>query len=1101
MHERILRYLTPLTLCTLMGCPPTENNDLPEDMSAQEQDMATQDMTPQDMGGQDMLPDEDMGQDMSMVQDLGGNEEVGKSVLLQKPATQERGKSAPLSFALKRGTPVHRWTHVVVGNQKRALEEGELKMTCEPLDEGYRCEATLDAQPAPEGAEMWPTGVHTITLTGEGDAQKEEPLDVPLHVHLPWAEIKKRSAGQSSSLALPKHYARCGVDAKIAPLDTGAGVVSVMLNETADQVTLDLSADGLDDPTPAQSVSVVSEDLFASDFEVVRTPDGKISAAWWGYDDANDTFCGVTDHFKSTGASEARGDAFCVASPLPIARIIDSQWLLTPQGDGHALSTRIMAISTDDKWFSFRLFEGDEKIFQESDADDQFLDLAAGDISSANTGFLYTDPVDGGGPQEQIQVWQTSPLELDADGAPRPGTRFTVMTFSEQGQSTASVELSAPFVVKETYVGHSNTGRIFVMLFGEQAEQILYETALTQTSDALLTPVQKQLPGKHVGIERRRQQALDRRRREARIKRQVRKVRQGFAPHRIELVSANGQTTALGRWPWDWRDRRDADRLTHPTNEIIEGPMRVSTGTPEEVPMAVSWVDGASEITMVAPLTASPSTTAIGSMGEELAGTRGALCMTGGGNRVTTQTAAFEPDFCAANEEACRTRIASFDDGHGLLLVPGTSGVMMRLELLGDAWAASAPLELDRFSRPTPVGNAMQLLTSEDHIIFEEPFEGPEPEELTLGLSPMSDDGSGATHAVWSIDTAGLIKGPGLVRFETGPQGPIIDQNTSLEDLVLSAHAGDSGVTVTATIEVTYANASTQATFGQPARYVMQLPQEELLASLKGGDEVTVIDLSARPPLRQDAVTIDPLAIASPPALLAPLLGGRNMASEPWAGEKLIELTEEQSRSALLASTSGEGCGTFRVQSVGADEKGAVLLNTLVEHSPGEDNCADQEIFLGTGDFAGSGNDQAMLSYNRVHRRMRIRRGIRKSTLGRVQLGTMDVNLPADIALGDSDAHLSAVIDDFNGDFIDDVALVTGATAQQQSSTLVLFSDGRGGFLPESALMDALPSTRGVTEKEDELCVAFHDGSSWQCEDEVLESRHEDLYCGETDHL
>ena len=120
-----------------------------------------------------------------------------------------------------------------------------------------------------------------------------------------------------------------------------------------------------------------------------------------------------------------------------------------------------------------------------------------------------------------------------------------------------------------------------------------------------------------------------------------------------------------------------------------------------------------------------------------------------------------------------------------------------------------------------------------------------------------------------------------------------------------------------------------------------------------------------------------------------------------------------------------------------------------------------------------------------------------------MQLGTTDVNLPAEAALGDAQATLSVVIDDFNGDFIDDVALTTGATPERPGGTLLLFSDGVGGLLSEVVHTDQAPTRRGVTAKTDELCVGFYNDKTkgWECEDECLEERGGDLLCGETDHF
>ncbi len=1115
MPNRLLLSLTPLTLCILMGCPPAQNNDVPEpeDMTSGKQDMPTDQVDMSDTK-EDMPVDEDMSEDMHIEEDMPdakedmpgdmGPVDVEPPVLLRKPVSSPTKTATPLTFVLssKKALPRNRWTHVVVANgRRRLLENGELDFDCAGEADEFICNTTLAPQSPPEGEEAWPTGVHTLTLSNEDGS---DTFDIPMHVHLPWEEIKKQDA-QPTSLPLPANYARCGVDAKVKALDVGPGVFSVMLNETGDQVTLDLSADGLSDPTAAESVSIVSEDILAHDFEVVRDPIGGFSAAWWAYDDTNHTFCGVTDHFKSTGVSEGRGDSFCVASPFPLARIIDAQWSLQQEATGgYSASARIMAITEHNTWVSLRLFGATQQVELESDQEDLFIGLPASEISNKNTGFLYSNPADVG-PEGPTKVWQIGPRDPEADGTPQTGARLTVLSFTDAGQGAASLDLPATFEVKDSYVGHSNTGKIFVLLLGEQAEQILYETELNASNDLLTPPVEKKLPA-NVGIERRRQQALDRRRREARLKRQVRKTRQGFAPHRIELISAGGQTTALGRWPWNWRDRLKSNAITHPTQDVITGPIEVSGGSADEVQLSVSWVDGESDLKLVAPLTSQFE--APGDPPKDIKGSQGALCMSGDGNRVEPQSTAFDPAFCELDEDACRIRIDGFDGGHSLVVGPGQTGVTVSTSLYGEILISGDPIEFDedRFYDPTPVNNALHI-SYQDNLIFEEPFEGPPPLETSIMMARTDSSDSGATHGVWVRNwQTGKLSGPGEVRFDTGVQA-IIDGRTSIQSLTFSGGSGTSDVAITAVIEVTYAGADAQASFGQPERYIVQIPNDKLVESVHS-DQVTVIDLNARPPLKQEPVTLDPYAIASPPTLLSPPLAGRNLAPGALPGEEVIDLTEEQSRAPMLVSTSGEGCGSFKIQSVGTDAEGMTTLTTIDEHIPAEADCADQEILLGTGDFTGNGDDTEMLSLNRVHRRLRIRRRIRKRISGTAErpglgIASTDTDIPAEIALGDLEATLSTTIDDFNGDFIDDVAITTGATPDQPSSTLILFGDGTGGFLPETAQAKAPPVKRGITETAGEVCVGVHNGNTntWECEDDALDTHDDNLYCGETDHF
>ena len=98
---------------------------------------------------------------------------------------------------------------------------------------------------------------------------------------------------------------------------------------------------------------------------------------------------------------------------------------------------------------------------------------------------------------------------------------------------------------------------------------------------------------------------------------------------------------------------------------------------------------------------------------------------------------------------------------------------------------------------------------------------------------------------------------------------------------------------------------------------------------------------------------------------------------------------------------------------------------------------------------------------------------------------------------------MGTVVDDFNGDFIDDVAITTGSTSEQPNSTLILFGDGTGGFLSETVQASTPPVRRGVTETAGEVCIGVYNATTneWKCEDEALKTRNSTLYCGETDHF
>ena len=261
-----------------------------------------------------------------------------------------------------------------------------------------------------------------------------------------------------------------------------------------------------------------------------------------------------------------------------------------------------------------------------------------------------------------------------------------------------------------------------------------------------------------------------------------------------------------------------------------------------------------------------------------------------------------------------------------------------------------------------------------------------------------------------------------------------------------------------------------------PERMVFEVKVADMLASV-GKDEVTVIDLSDAQPLVIPPRRVETLSYAGSPILLDPsrALTLNEAAPAGATTTTLAELTPEQATRTLMLSFTGEGCGAMSIDSLATGPKGEVLTQNLVERAATQQDCSDQEVILGVGDLLGDGGVQifarSYADFTGRIKRIKIRRrrvGTGFKPVGQDEpmfelvLEELTVDLSA-MDAGDWIGGLSSTIQDFNGDGIADVALTSGSSAQVASPTLLLFGDGRGGFLESSTRAAHAPTLMGPT--------------------------------------
>ncbi|CAN0543516.1 unnamed protein product, partial [Laminaria digitata] len=104
---------------------------------------------------------------------------------------------------------------------------------------------------------------------------------------------------------------------------------------------------------------------------------------------------------------------------------------------------------------------------------------------------------------------------------------------------------------------------------------------------------------------------------------------------------------------------------------------------------------------------------------------------------------------------ACSIELTRSRGGYGVHLRPGAGFSTMAIDKYGDILIDGVPLEFDLIGGPS---------------IFDSFGSGGGAGSGAMIIAPISSTiEPSATHAVWSIDDAGSVSGPGLITLDPGP--------------------------------------------------------------------------------------------------------------------------------------------------------------------------------------------------------------------------------------------------------------------------------------------------------------------------------------------
>ena len=716
----------------------------------------------------------------------------------------------------------------------------------------------------------------------------------------------------------------------------------------------------------------------------------------------------------------------------PIAAVLDVEAGTQTVAGKERISLRALVLKRDGKLAELRLLTGGESMNQISEVRE--LDLPGGSsLTSAKAGFVQAVgtrralDARGGG-----HAW----LSLD-------GVKFSLVSL-DGSASVSTVELGTNLELEETFVGEGEGGQLIVWMRGEDRVTKQDETALFQIErgrDGSATKATRlEVPE---GVDLRPAPAMGEESvwLEAAIKAAGEDGLEGiWTGSRTLAVHVEGDVmVALGRWPWNWRDKLKTSALGRwPWDWRERKELRESLSVVGQWDLKALNADGEKSLTSLRP--AVPA----GADAQSEPTGLGVLGFAANGSVTRTSLAALlspcgDECFAQVGEETA--------GGFGVFVGEGSDGLSMRVRKYGDILIDGVPLEFDMIAPP---------------VLFDLPGGG------AAAIAKVNHPQ--ATHTVWAWDADGKATGagPGLLSFDAG-DGAEVDS-----DVVFGAFAfgkvGSEEVELSfGPLDTSDDNPDTPSTYEASS---VAVPLTEILAALSSRSPVT-IDLKSRVQAARVAATRED-ALSARTWAPAEGLEAEPSESSPDA-TVLATLTEEQASRPIRVRQDGASLVFETIDGLGGEgdlayvpiEGADVTVGGVGVGGPGV-------MYAVSADFTGR------IKNIRI-RKKRVGSGFRSLGVEReeeegfvYELISEEIELPA----GAREAFAGGPVEiasfgDYNGDGIDDVSLRHGdfdSLNEGETDTVtfsyVAFGDGEGGTLGSGIQLkgDKEPVDRSGTE-------------------------------------
>lgn len=1017
---RDLRIWTPAILCgalILSGCPFLEgennrtqnNSDVPtdEDMSSSAVEDMPADIEPDmrtDGPKQDMAPavvaDCEVASFAPRTLPIGASIADIELILECDGDLEEGGEVVEAKIESARGSR----DGTLTGIQRRDLRD----------DVRHYSVQLTGASSSEEGDEP---GLETITVTSSlGE------WALPLRWHLP-VDVVDQNETPRAILPLPRGYKERGLGARVMKVGDKPMMFGAMVSEANDAIDIFWKHDASSaDVSSTASIEAIPSDIAVQQFDVFRLGDGELHAVWWGWDAGKKNFTGAIIKFDATGLMREEQTLGAMGYTGPeFARILDASPTLRGGEEKQFVTVEILAKTTEGKLVSLQLFD---KGTDEVNVTRTIEKLEASETSKFSDAMLrlvrvgYDSPGSASAPSMVVA--------LDAV------SRKLIWSATSGDSKETALPIAIDFTPTELFVGAAGDGKsVFALVHGGKDERALFNFAISPEVDRL-DPIE--LPG-----------SID-----------LRPARQDHGVHtpdfgfytgagQLSIAQVDGQATMLGRWPWNWRDKLGA------TEQRAQGrwpwDWRERKGLRASTNFAARW-DAAGKLTNVYPIT----------VDREVRADAGATIVTGladAGAALAISATNLDPSACA-DFLTCAVSVSQTTDWRGgaFLLGPGVNGPTYAFDKYGDILIDGVPLEFDLIGPIFMLGAGAP---------------GSDPTD-NLAIAPIAHPD--ATHALWTIDQSGVTSGPVPVTFDFGEIDGEVDLGAGIQGGAIVATSTDPNKPERELVLDFAVKPRADARDPKPRRATTSSRYDRAVQAVIDG-KLATIDVSSPPPfvdtvddsLRypEDGTGAPEFWLPAPSELFdarGDLLLDAHSGGEERSTTTLAELTPEQLTRPLVFRTEADGQVALYSKPAGSNELQRVAF------------IGDKEVLLNIGFKLGDGTPQVFsLSYGvfsgRIKRikikKKRVGSGFQLPEGATVELEEITVPLPALTSFGESFTCESW---DVNGDGLDDEIIRGGYVDNVElryGTTLVLFSDGLGGYLPGQWVGFGAPSSGHAT--------------------------------------
>lgn len=549
-YTKSLSTLAMIALFGATGCPNNDDNNTSENNTSENNlpDMSV-----------DVEPDTDSSSDVEP--DTG--EETNNCVLLNaSPRTLPMGgDAARITWSLSCAQPIEPDALEVVAPRELSMElEIPTEGLCQPAEEGHTCTFSANGLTSPEPNSDVQIEAFELTYGPE----KRLSTDVRWH----YTPETLRTTFGSPAMELDEDYVKGGLGILLNRIprkrqERIRAAYKEQLRSAELRVVMPSEPPGNETTTALAEVNVVWDDLIGQNLESIRFEDGSTETLWWGYDAQNNRFVGAALGFNQNGdeayntsySNELTLEEDTALVSILDARAVSIERSATPNAEQSQGVTIFLVGLNASGNVVFHVPFGEVATAREFDKG-SFFGLDEAELNSKTFGFVkqqgnVADRINNGN-DDYVLVWSALP---NASKDKLNIKLFPSFAADDPG-AIVTTELDTGFEVTETYVSQSSPGSIIVLAHGAKNARAMYRLSYDTETNTVKSYVELALPDN-----------VDVRPSECSIaKKDTPKKDTSWecldpvltCDDGGELCGDTDHFRTLGRWPWNWRELKEA---------------------------------------------------------------------------------------------------------------------------------------------------------------------------------------------------------------------------------------------------------------------------------------------------------------------------------------------------------------------------------------------------------------------------------------------------------------------------------------------------------------------------------------------------------------